>query len=164
MLSNAIVAALSFSSEEISTACDWNRNRIDYQGPSAAELKSQLQSARNDLEKRLSGIIDTHIEATNQNLLVPDSVPATPVTPRGVVFEDEMTTADWLDDEDRFRIAFYMIALLDLAKDATRLLAYSEHLRLESTKHKRLILPTIMWPWTKVTPETPLLPPRKLSE
>jgi hypothetical protein len=180
VLSNAIISALNFAAGDIAVSCDWldppedgteNGEKAREDSATAAnKLKAQIRAALNDLERRLSGIIDAgdFSGATPDNLATPTPsspvAPATPVTPRTVVFEDQMTSSDWLDDEDRFRIAFYMIALLDLAKDATALLEYAVKLRTDSAgTPKRWIFPSIVWPWTRVTPESPILPTSELS-
>lgn len=159
-LSDAIVAALDASVEDIAAACDWRngeaRNVDDALVPG---LKAHLHVALRDLQKRLSGIIDT----TDMDSSLHGTAPLSPAqsrwsmrgSTRGVAFEDEMTSADWLDDEDRFRIAFYMIALLDLAKDTSHLMDVATGLR-HNVQPKRWIFPRIIWPWSKVTPETPI--------
>lgn len=141
-LSSAIIAAFHGAAGKLAAACDWH-------WPIATEalvkgslggthgLRERLDNALNDLQHRLSGIIDT-------DELHPSSSSAT--VSRGVTFEDEISTADWLDDEDRFRIAFYMIALLDLARDARHFLDVAEQMGSDE-RPKRWMLPRIRAPW-----------------
>ncbi|CAK9786611.1 hypothetical protein CC85DRAFT_191085 [Cutaneotrichosporon oleaginosum] len=141
-LSNAIIAALQAAIVLLIEACEWHRlaptPRPDVD---AKELLSQLDVALDELQKRLTGILDGAEE------------PMSPAAER-VVFQDEMTS-DWLDDEDRFRIAFFMIALLDLARD-TRLLLHTAARLQDERLPKRWFLPALNWPWLPLPDDSQL--------
>ncbi|BEI85580.1 hypothetical protein CcaverHIS002_0509810 [Cutaneotrichosporon cavernicola] len=139
-LSNAIIAALRGSATLLTEACEW-RWRTPVVLPHTDLLLAQLSGALDELEKRLSGILDSA------------EVPKSPTS--GVVFEDEMTS-DWLDEEDRFRIAFFMIALLDLARDTRFLLRTAGRLHDEQAP-KQWYLPAVNWPWAPL-PDDAVLP------
>ncbi|KAL1409882.1 hypothetical protein Q8F55_003881 [Vanrija albida] len=146
-LSDSIVAAMTSAAAQMSEACDWHWGMDDHKDP--VEVKAQLQTSLKDLQRHLSGIIDTTDLVNELHKSTSTATLASRLSARGVVWEDEIpTTADWLDEEDRFRIAFYMIALLDLAKDTQHLLGYAVHLR-QGAQPKRWIFPAIVWPWTK---------------
>lgn len=141
-LSTAIVASFECSAAYLTRAYDWQyaegfATPVTRSGTS--ELRNRLDTTLNDLQQRLSGIVD-------QDELHRSSS-ATTTTGRGVTFEDEVSTADWLDDEDRFRIAFYMIALIDLARETRGMLDVSVRLG-EAERPKRWILPRINRPWS----------------
>lgn len=141
-LSDAIVAALYGASALLTEACDWHWREGECPPlPSVDELQAQLDGALADLQKRLSGILD--------------SAELPPLSPGDrVVFEDQMTS-DWLDDEDRFRIAFFMIALLDLARDTRSLLQQAGALH-SSSSPKKWYLPALDWPWTPLPSDAQL--------
>lgn len=158
-LSKSIVAGLKMSTHHIAEACDWlvDESSSNVYPPHSCtvtddgciqcnqndtSIRAGLQVALVDLQKRLSGIIDSGEREDNRSAF------------RGVAFEDEMTPANWLDDEDRFRIAFYMIALLDLAKETQHLFDLACNLR-DNAQPKKWIFPKVIWPWSKVTPEMP---------
>lgn len=150
-LSDSIVAAMTSAAAQMSDACDWHWGLDDHKDP--AEVKAQLQTSLKDLQRHLSGIIDTTDIVNELQKSTSTATLASRHSAKGVMWEDEIpTTADWLDEEDRFRIAFYMIALLDLAKDTQHLLGYAVHLR-QGAQPKHWIFPAIIWPWTKA-PET----------
>ncbi|GMK54467.1 hypothetical protein CspeluHIS016_0110530 [Cutaneotrichosporon spelunceum] len=139
-LGSAITAALRGSATLLTEACEW-RWRTPPVLPHTDHLLAQLDRTLAELEKRLSGILDGA------------EVPKSPTS--GVVFEDQMTS-DWLDEEDRFRIAFFMIALLDLARD-TRLLLYTAGGLHDAQAHKQWYFPPVHWPWAPL-PDDEVLP------
>ncbi len=139
-LSDAITAALQGAATLLTEACEWHW-RAAAPLPDAEALLAQLDRALDELQKRLSGILDSA------------EVPMSPAEER-VVFEDDLTS-DWLDDEDRFRIAFFMIALLDLARDTRLLLQTAGRLHSEPPL-KRWHLPPLNWPWSPLPDDAQL--------
>lgn len=139
-LSDAIIAALQGAATLLTEACEWHW-RAPAPLPNTDELLAQLDHALGELQKRLSGILESA------------ELPVTPAEER-VVFEDEVTS-DWLDDEDRFRIAFFMIALLDLARD-TRLLLCTGSALHANHGLKRWHMPPINWPWSPLPSDAQL--------
>lgn len=146
-LTGTITAALYGTGNLVAIACDWQGDQAPKDTVHIPTLKSQLDRALLDLQKRLGGIVDTIYGADGLARTTSDSH----LSARAITFEDELIETDWLDDEDRFRIAFYMIALLDLAKDTRELLSKAEELEQTSGK-KRWYFPPIPWPWSPVAP------------
>lgn len=146
-LTETITAALYGTGNLVAIACDWQGDQAPKDAVHVPELKDQLDRALLDLQKRLGGIVDTIYGADGLARTTSDSH----LSARAITFEDELIETDWLDDEDRFRIAFYIIALLDLAKDTRELLNKAEELEQTSGK-KRWYFPPIPWPWSPVAP------------
>lgn len=146
-LTGIISTSIRSTGDLVAGACDWHHGQADDDSARIPELRKQLDKALLDLQKHLGSIVDTIYGADGLVRTTSESQ----LSMRAVTFEDEIIKADWLDDEDRFRIAFYMIALLDLAKDTKELLDNAEILRQESGR-KRWFFPPMLWPWSPVAP------------
>lgn len=162
-LTNTITAALGGTKHLVAVACGWHADPASVDPAHITVLQNQLEDALQDLQKRLGGIVDTIYGADGLGR----GTSGAHMSARAITFEDELIETDWLDDEDRFRIAFYMIALLDLAKDTKELLCKAQELEQASGK-KQWYFPPIPWPWSPVAPHAAMpsiervsVPPQK---
>ncbi|KAL7422678.1 hypothetical protein Q5752_001969 [Cryptotrichosporon argae] len=149
-LSAAIIAALRGVARELGTTHDWMETKdvaADKEKTEDAlvDIRARVQALLGELQNRLRGVVDSSNETPGSKLRIVIDDDAT----RQVAFDDDV---DWLNDGDRFRVAFYMIALIDLAKDATQLIDATIQTTRADDARKHWILPRMKW-WEKTAEE-----------
>ena len=149
-LVQAISQALRVSASDLSAAYGWAvvPSTLPLHGTlSLLEAKDHLELVLTEMQMSLTTILDLS-NPINGNQ-VPSGMP-----PKDSAFSD--LAVEIALDRDRFRLAFYMTALLDLAKDVLNLLFIVMDITAKASPSKHWILPAVVWPWTRGTelPET----------
>ena len=129
-LVNSIQQALQSSSVELADVCEWPLSSASMEKPvGTAQAREELELALADLQLNLAILLNDLGADPHRNASPTDS--SNPPSNVG------------MGDRNNFRLAFYMTALLDFAKDVLELLKVIIALSRQATGSKRIFFPII---------------------
>jgi hypothetical protein len=129
-LVKSIQQALHSCSTELADVCEWSTSSRGVEKPiGALQAKDELESALADLQLNLAILLNDLGSESHRNSYSSDSA--------RTLYLGETA------ERDHFRLAFYMTALLDLAKDILELLNVVITISRQARPSKRIFLPLI---------------------
>ncbi|EIW69858.1 hypothetical protein TREMEDRAFT_73636 [Tremella mesenterica DSM 1558] len=151
-LSEAIIAALSNMQDQLDDVCGWKKSSVTHQSNGAGQGTKVLDLRLSELQIALSCLFEGSADpTTGQEEHVHDQGRRSTVR---IIAQDThgMTHPDENPHQQISRLAFYMVALIDMAKEVREMVANTAELATRATPRPKWRLPTTLIRWKEVFP------------